>query len=80
MNPVCDGRRNEQSGPSPAVTDGPSRDAGLPFDAKPSIQARGRIHETLPAAPGKPVRVEHEYVRHGALALLAGLDVQSAST
>ena len=48
----------------------------LSFDAKPSIQARGRIHPTLPAAPGRPVRVEHEYVRHGALALLAGLDVQ----
>ena len=49
----------------------------LSFDAKPSIQARGRIHATLPAAPGKPVRVEHEYVRHGALALLAGLDVHT---
>ena len=41
----------------------------LSFDAKPSIQARGRIHETLPAAPGRPARVEHEYVRRGALAL-----------
>jgi transposase len=49
----------------------------LSFDAKPSIQARGRIRQTLPAAPGRPVRVEHEYVRHGALALLAGLDVHT---
>ena len=49
----------------------------LSFDAKPSIQARGRIHATLPAAPGRPARVEHEYVRHGALALLAGLDVHT---
>ena len=49
----------------------------LSFDAKPSIQARSRIHETLPAAPGRPVRAEHEYVRHGALALLAGLDVHT---
>ncbi len=49
----------------------------LSFDAKPSIQARGRCHATLPAGPGKPVRVEHEYVRHGALALLAGLDVHT---
>jgi transposase len=49
----------------------------LSFDAKPSIQARGRIHETLPAAPGRPLHVEHEYVRHGALALLAGLDVHT---
>jgi transposase len=49
----------------------------LSFDAKPSIQARGRIHATLPAAPGRPARVEHEYTRHGALALLAGLDVHT---
>src|SRR5215831_9150112 len=49
----------------------------LSFDAKPSIQARGRICATLPAAPGRPARVEHEYVRHGALALLAGLDVHT---
>ena len=49
----------------------------LSFDAKPSIQARSRVRATLPAAPGKPVRVEHEYVRHGALALLAGLDVHT---
>jgi transposase len=49
----------------------------LCFDAKPSIQARGRIHATLPAAPGRAARVEHEYVRHGALALLAGLDVHT---
>jgi transposase len=49
----------------------------LSFDAKPSIQARGRCHETVPADRGRPVRVEHEYVRHGALALLAGLDVRT---
>jgi transposase len=49
----------------------------LSFDAKPSIQARGRIHQVLPAAHGRPARVEHEYVRHGALALLAGLDVHT---
>ncbi len=46
-------------------------------DAKPSIQARGRCRPTAPAGPGKPVRVEHEYVRHGALALLAALDVHT---
>ncbi len=46
-------------------------------DAKPSIQARGRCRPTAPAARGKPVRVEHEYVRHGALALLAALDVHT---
>jgi transposase len=51
----------------------------LSVDAKPSIQARGRIRQTMPAAPGRPVRVEHEYVRHGALALLAGLDVHTGN-
>jgi len=49
----------------------------LSVDAKPSIQARGRCRPTAPAAPGKPVRAEHEYVRHGALALLAALDVRT---
>ena len=51
----------------------------LSVDAKPSIQARGRCRSTAPAGPGKPVRVEHEYVRHGALALLAALDVHTGT-
>jgi transposase len=49
----------------------------LSFDAKPQINARRRLHPTLPAAPGRPVRYEHEYKRQGSLALLAGLDVHS---
>jgi transposase len=49
----------------------------LSVDAKPSIQARGRCRPTTPAARGTPMRVEHEYVRHGALALLAALDVHT---
>jgi transposase len=49
----------------------------LSVDAKPSIQARGRCRPTAPAARGTPVKVEHEYVRHGALALLAALDVRT---
>jgi len=49
----------------------------LSFDAKPQINARRRIHPTLPAAPGRPVRYEHEYRRQGSLALLAGLDVHT---
>jgi len=49
----------------------------LSVDAKPSIQARGRCRPTAPAARGTPVRVEHEYVRHGALALLAALHVRT---
>ncbi|WP_239313910.1 IS630 family transposase, partial [Frankia sp. Cj3] len=47
------------------------------IDAKPSIQARARIHPTAPPAPGRIIRVEHEYERHGALALLPALDVQT---
>jgi transposase len=49
----------------------------LSVDAKPSIQARGRCRPAVPAARGRPVRVEHEYVRHGALALLAAVDVHT---
>jgi len=45
------------------------------FDAKPQINARRRLHPTLPA--GRPVRYEHEYRRQGSLALLAGLDVRT---
>ena len=51
----------------------------LSVDAKPSIQARGRCRPTAPAGPGRPMRVEHEYVRHGALALLAALDVHTGT-
>jgi transposase len=48
-------------------------------DAKPSIQARGRRHETSPPGRGQPMRVEHEYRRNGALALLAALDVHTGT-
>jgi transposase len=51
----------------------------LSFDAKPQINARSRLHPTLPAAPGRPVRYEHEYKRKGSLALLAGLDVHNGT-
>ena len=46
-------------------------------DAKPSIQARARCHATGPPGRGRPARVEHEYERAGALALLAALDVHT---
>jgi transposase len=52
-------------------------DRVLSVDAKPSIQARGRRHPTTPPGPGQPARVEHEYQRNGALALLAALDVHT---
>jgi transposase len=46
-------------------------------DAKPSIQARARCHATAAPGRGRPARVEHEYRRAGALALLAALDVRT---
>jgi hypothetical protein len=50
----------------------------LSTDEKTSIQARARIHPTLPPQPGVAMRVEHEYVRCGAWAYLAALDVHRA--
>jgi hypothetical protein len=50
----------------------------LSTDEKTSIQARARIHPTLPPQPGLAMRVEHEYVRCGAWAYLAALDVHRA--
>jgi transposase len=52
-------------------------DRVLSADAKPSIQARGRVCPVAPARPGRVMRVEHEYVRNGALALLACYDVHT---
>ncbi len=49
----------------------------ISVDAKPSIQARARCHATGPPRRGRPARVEHEYQRAGALALLAALDVRT---
>jgi hypothetical protein len=45
-------------------------------DEKPSIQARKRIHETLPPRSGSGQRVEHTYQRGGALTYLAAWDVR----
>ena len=50
----------------------------LSTDEKTSIQARARIHPTLPPQPGFTMRVEHEYTRCGAWAYLAALDVHRA--
>ncbi len=47
-------------------------------DEKTSIQARVRIHPSLPTRPGQTMRVEHEYARGGAWAYLAALDVHRA--
>ena len=51
-------------------------DAILSSDEKTSIQARIRIHASLPPGPGRCRRVEFEYERGGALQYLAAWDVQ----
>ena len=56
---------------------GPS-DYVLCTDEKTSIQARRRMHRSLPPAPHRPIYVEHEYARAGALAYLAAWDVHRA--
>lgn len=50
----------------------------LSTDEKTSIQARRRLHETLPPKPGWAMKVEHEYERQGAWAYLAAWDVHRA--
>ena len=45
---------------------------------KTSIQARHRCHRSTPVAPGRELRVEHEYERRGAWAYLAAWDVHQA--
>jgi len=49
----------------------------LSTDEKTSLQPRPRCAPTRPAQPGKPVRVEHEYRRQGALNLFAALDTRT---
>jgi transposase len=54
------------------------REYVLCADEKTSIQARRRIHASLPPAAGRPMLVEHEYERAGAWAYLAAWDVHRA--
>src|SRR4051812_24970058 len=56
-------------------------DMVISADEKPSIQARRRIHETLPPTAGvaRGQRVEHSYKRGGALTYLAAWDVRRGS-
>lgn len=49
----------------------------LCVDEKTSLQPRTRKAPTMAAQPGRPVRVEHEYVRKGALNLFAGFDTRT---
>jgi transposase len=49
----------------------------LCVDEKTNLQPRTRKAQTLPPEPGKPMRVEHEYERKGALHLFAAFDTRT---
>ncbi len=51
----------------------------LCVDEKTSLQPRTRKAPTLAAQPGMPVRVEHAYIRKGALNLFAGFDTRTGT-
>lgn len=53
--------------------------AVLSYDEKPGIQAIEHTAPDLPPVPGKYSAVgrDHEYIRHGTLSLLAGIDLVS---
>jgi hypothetical protein len=55
-----------------------AQDHVISADEKTSIQARIRLHPTLPPASKQPMRVEFEYERGGAVAYLAAWDVRRA--
>lgn len=55
-----------------------SDDFVISADEKTSIQARRRKQPTLPPRPERPMRVEHEYFRQGALTYFAAWDVHRA--
>lgn len=49
----------------------------LSLDEMTSLQPRPRLAPTRPARPGRPVQVEHEYERKGAVHLFAAFDTRS---
>jgi transposase len=53
--------------------------AVLSYDEKPGIQAIQNTAPDLPPVPGKHAAIgrDHEYIRHGTLSLLAGIDLLS---
>ncbi len=54
-----------------------SNEVVLCCDEKTSIQPRPRKSLTRPARPGRPIQLEHEYTRAGALNLFAAFDTRS---
>jgi transposase len=63
----------EQGAPPPDLV------AVLSYDEKPGIQAIQNSAPDLPPTPGKHAAIgrDHEYIRHGTLSLLAGIDLLS---
>src|SRR6202163_1555646 len=57
--------------------DPPERALMLCVDEKSQIQALNRTQPALPRWPGLPVRMTHDYVRHGTTSLFAALEVAS---
>jgi hypothetical protein len=55
----------------------PPTEMVLCLDEMTSIQPRHRLAATRPAQPGRPMQLEHEYVRGGALQLFAAFDTRS---
>lgn len=55
----------------------PAHELVLCVDEKTSLQPRHRTAPTRPARRGQPVRLEHEYVRGGALHLFAAFDTRT---
>jgi transposase len=47
------------------------------IDEKPGVQAKSRIHPTIPMSCGRPARVEFEYKRHGTRNVFAALNVKT---
>lgn len=62
-----------------AGSDTSSMIAVLSYDEKPGIQAIENTAPDLPPVPGKQPTVarDHEYIRHGTVSLLAGIDLLS---
>lgn len=55
----------------------PALVAVVSYDEKPGIQAIGNTSPDLPPVPGKHPAIgrDHEYVRHGTVSLMAGIDL-----
>jgi len=46
------------------------------LDEKTGMQALERLHPDIPMEPGRPVRREFEYIRHGTLCFMGAYDVR----